>query len=156
LYHHSLHDALPISVPAIIDVGVARPRAHGHAITKIEIIGIKLARKSPGATTKYHVRNVTTAIATTIGTTTLEIRSAKRCTLACETCASSTTLTICDKAVSFPTLVAVICREPLLLIVAPITETPGTLSIGILSPVNIDSSTADCPSTISPSTGTFS
>src|SRR5699024_10546796 len=54
--------------PAMMEVGVASPSAHGHAITKIEIIGIKLERKSPGVTTKYQMRNVTTAIATTIGT----------------------------------------------------------------------------------------
>src|SRR5699024_3673162 len=105
--------------PSMLEVGVASPSAHGHAITKIEIIGIKLERKSPGVTTKYQMRNVTTAIATTNGTNTPEILSASRWMSAFDPCASSTTLTICDRAVSFPTFVAVICRDPFLLIVAP-------------------------------------
>src|SRR5699024_12824636 len=53
---------IPISAarpdPAIIEVGVARPNAHGHEMTKIEIIGIKLERKSLGVTIKYHIKNV--------------------------------------------------------------------------------------------------
>src|SRR5699024_1494816 len=64
--------------PAIIDVGVASPSAHGHAITKIEIVGIKLDRKSPGVTIKYQTKKVITAIRTTTGTNTPEILSAKR------------------------------------------------------------------------------
>src|SRR5699024_9788769 len=107
--------------PAIIDVGVAKPSAHGQAITKIEIVGINAERKSPGVTAKYQIRNVTIAITTTIGTNTPEIRSAKRWISALEPCASSTTFTICANAVSLPTLVALICNEPFLLIVAPIT-----------------------------------
>ena len=45
---------------------------------------------------------------------------------------------------------------PLTAIVAPMTRSPGALSTGIGSPVTIDSSTAACPSTTTPSTGTFS
>ena len=44
----------------------------------------------------------------------------------------------------------------MLLIVAPITSSPAFLSTGMLSPVSIDSSTAERPSTTTPSTGIFS
>src|SRR5699024_1434898 len=55
-----------------------RHKAHGHAMTKMDIVGIIEARKSPGVTKRYHTANVTTAIATTIGTKTPEILSASR------------------------------------------------------------------------------
>src|SRR5699024_8878807 len=64
--------------PAIIDVGVAKPNAHGQAITKIEIVGIKLERTSPGVTSKNQIKKATTAISTTIGTNTPDILSANR------------------------------------------------------------------------------
>src|SRR5699024_7992415 len=73
---------IPISAarpePAIIEVGVARPNGHGQSITKIEIVGIKLARKSPGGTMVNQIKKVATASSTTIGTDTPEILSAKR------------------------------------------------------------------------------
>ncbi len=40
--------------------------------------------------------------------------------------------------------------------VAPITSSPAFLDAGRLSPVSMDSSTAELPSRITPSTGTFS
>src|SRR5690625_6593956 len=46
--------------------------------------------------------------------------------------------------------------EPFLLILAPITSSPLSFSTGILSPVNIDSSTEVRPSTTTPSTGILS
>src|SRR3546814_1248321 len=55
-----------------------------------------------------------------------------------------------------PTLVAVYRKLPLLLMVAPITASPGPFLTGIDSPVNIDSSTWELPSMISPSTGILS
>ena len=58
--------------------------------------------------------------------------------------------------VSCPTLVALKLKVPVLLIVAPTTVSPLFLSTGRLSPVTIDSSIEDSPSTITPSTGIFS
>ena len=55
-----------------------------------------------------------------------------------------------------PGLVARKVKEPDLLSVAPITPSPGPFSTGMLSPVSIDSSTAERPSTTTPSTGTLS
>src|SRR5699024_12520989 len=61
--------------PAMMEVGVAKPSAHGQAITRIEIVGISAAPKSPGVTAKYQIKKVTSATPTTIGTNTLEILS---------------------------------------------------------------------------------
>jgi hypothetical protein len=58
--------------------------------------------------------------------------------------------------VSAPTFVARKRNEPSLLSVAPTTVSPGFFSTGIGSPVSIDSSTAEAPSSTVPSTGTFS
>ncbi len=60
------------------------------------------------------------------------------------------------RAVSLPTLVARKRKEPVLLMVAPITSSPGPLLTGRDSPVIILSSTEDWPSITTPSTGTFS
>src|SRR3954454_19463173 len=123
-----------------MDVGVARPRAHGQAITRTAINFIRAEAKFPGSAQKYQIKKVITAIPTTIGTKIPEIKSAIRCIGAFEPWASSTILIICDKAVSFPTFVALIFKNPFLLIVAPMTLSPTVLSIGTLSPVIIDSS----------------
>ncbi len=73
-----------------------------------------------------------------------------------EPCASSTSRTIWARTLSFPTRVARKRKLPVLLIVAPMTSSPGFFSTGMLSPVIIDSSTADRPSRTTPSTGIFS
>ena len=58
-------------------------------------------------------------------------------------CASSTSLMICASAVSAPTLVASNVKAPVLFIVPPMTASPALFSTGRLSPVSIDSSTAE-------------
>jgi len=73
-----------------------------------------------------------------------------------EPCASRTSLMIWASIVSAPTLVAVYRNAPVWLIVAPMTVSPAVLTTGIGSPVTMDSSTAEEPSTTSPSTGSFS
>ena len=57
---------------------------------------------------------------------------------------------------SLPTPVARKRKAPVWLTVAPITVSPVSLVTGSDSPVTIDSSTLERPSTTSPSTGTFS
>ena len=47
-------------------------------------------------------------------------------------------------------------KVPVVLSVAPMTSSPGPLTTGIGSPVSIDSSIAEAPSTTTPSTGTLS
>jgi hypothetical protein len=58
--------------------------------------------------------------------------------------------------VSLPTFVASKRNEPMRLMVAPMTSSPGRLVTGMDSPVSMDSSTADSPETTRPSTETFS
>ena len=82
-------------------------------------------------------------------------RSASRCPGALEFCASCTSATICASAVSAPTLVARTRSVPVVLIDAPMTSEPGVFDTGRLSPVTIDSSTSDVPSSTTPSTGIF-
>ena len=84
------------------------------------------------------------------------MRSARRWIGAREPWASSTSRTIWASTVSRPTRVASMRNEPVVLIVAPTTSSPGPLSTGSGSPVSIASSTAEAPSTTRPSTGIFS
>jgi hypothetical protein len=91
-----------------------------------------------------------------MGTNHLTIRSAYLWTGALEAWASSTRCTICDRAVSSPTRVAVIVKTPVLLIVAPITSFPTVFSTGMLSPVRSFSSTDEYPAVTVPSMGIFS
>ena len=53
---------------------------------------------------------------------------------------------IWESTLSAPTLVARNWKAPVLLILAPITSSPGAFSTGMLSPLIIDSSTAERPS----------
>ncbi|MNC60838.1 hypothetical protein D3C75_1107440 [compost metagenome] len=64
--------------PAMIDVGVASPSAHGQAITSTAIAFSSASEKLPGSTKKNHTKKVITAIPTTIGTNIPEITSATR------------------------------------------------------------------------------
>jgi hypothetical protein len=73
-----------------------------------------------------------------------------------EPCASSTSLMMRERTVSAPTFVARKVIEPFLLMLAPMTLSPGPFSTGMLSPVSMDSSTAVRPLATSPSTGIFS
>ncbi len=92
----------------------------------------------------------------TAGTNHAETLSAYLWMGAFEAWASSTRRMICDSAVSLPTLSARTLREPFLLIEPPMTAAPAILSIGMLSPVSMLSSTADSPSTTMPSVAIFS
>ena len=92
----------------------------------------------------------------TSGTNTSAMRSASRAIGAFEPWARSTSSTIRASAVSSPTCVARMTNVPVVLSVAPMTSSPGPLATGIGSPVSSDSSTAEAPSTTSPSTGILS
>ncbi|MNL79436.1 hypothetical protein D3C87_2060400 [compost metagenome] len=59
-------------------IGVARPIAHGQAITSTATVAVTAAAQSPGAAQKNHARKVNTARATTIGTNTPDTWSARR------------------------------------------------------------------------------
>ena len=57
---------------------------------------------------------------------------------------------------SEPTRSARTAKDPVAFNVPPVTASPGSLSTGRASPVSIDSSISERPSTTTPSTGTFS
>ena len=103
-----------------------------------------------------HTTSVTVAMTITTGTNHAAMTSARRAMGGLEPCACSTRRTICASAVSEPTLVARNVNEPVVFMVAPITSSPGCLPTGIGSPVSMDSSTGEDPSSRTPSTGTFS
>ena len=92
----------------------------------------------------------------TAGTNQLAIRSARRAIGGRAPWACSTSRTIWASAVSAPTRVARRVNVPLVFSVAPMTSSPGPFTTGSASPVSIASSTAEDPSTTTPSTGTFS
>ncbi len=140
----------PLPVPTITAVGVARPIAHGQAITSTATMLISArvkAEVSPvgGGASSSQPAKVSSARPITAGTNTAETWSASRWMGALLPWASSTSRTICARAVSLPTRVASKRMAPILLSVAPITSSPGAFSTGSDSPVIIDSSTAVPP-----------
>ncbi len=141
----------PSPLPTISAVGVANPIAHGHAITSTAVIAVNAITRFPA--NHIHAKKVMTAIAITAGTKRAATASATRWMGALSPCASATILTICASAVSEPTRVARTVIAAAVLSVPPETSAPAALSIGIDSPVSIDSSIALAPVTITPSTG---
>ena len=85
-----------------------------------------------------------------------EIRSASRCACALPFWASSTSRAIWASWVSAPTRVARTTSRPPALTVAPTTASPGPTSTGTDSPVSIEASTAEVPSSTTPSVAIFS
>ena len=136
-------------VPAMIAVGVARPSAHGQAIrtTAMACASACVA----GAPPSSQPPAVTPAMPMTLGTNTEEIRSASFWTGNLALCASSTMRTMWASTVSRPTAVARRVRAPFWFMQPPITLSPTALLTGRLSPVSIDSSTAELPAITSPS-----
>ncbi len=96
------------------------------------------------------------ASAITTGTKTAEIRSASRWAAALPFWASSTSRAIRASWVSAPIRVASTTSRPPALTVAPVTVSPGETSTGTDSPVSIEASTAEEPSTTVPSVAIFS
>jgi copper chaperone CopZ len=100
--------------------------------------------------------NARSATAITSGTNQAETLSARRWIGARERCAAATIWTICASMVSRPTFSARIRTEPVVLSVPAMTLAPASLVTGIDSPVTIDSSSEERPSSTVPSTGTLS
>ena len=144
----------PRPVPTIRAVGVARPSAQGQAITSTATAAVKAAVASPVSSSQPS--SVTSAITSTTGTKTDEMRSASRSTGALVRCASSTSRVICASWVSAPTRVARTTSRPDALTVEPATTSPGPTSTGTGSPVRRERSTAEAPSSTTPSVATFS
>ena len=141
----------PLPVPTIIATGVASPNAQGQEITNT--LMAQFSANSKVAPDNIQIAAVMREMPITIGTNTPAMRSASLAIGAFVAEASSTRRIICAKVVSLPTLLAVKRINPPLFIVAPMTESPGSFSTGILSPVMADWSILVWPSVMIPSTG---
>ena len=144
----------PRPVPTISAIGVASPSAHGQAMISTATAAVNANDAlSPAPSQKP---SVASASVITTGTKTPETRSASRWTGALPVCASSTSRAIWASAVSAPTFVARTTSRPPALTVAPATSVPGWTSTGTDSPVSMLMSTAEMPSSTTPSVATFS
>ena len=149
---------MPSSAPrpaaTIIAVGVARPSAHGQAITSTDMNTLTASAKSRANTS--HSMNANIATPPTAGTKYAATASAMRAMGAFDPCASSTICTMRPSAVSAPTPVAVNSTAPSPFMVPAYTLSPTSLSTGMLSPVSMASFTLVRPDTMVPSTLTRS
>ena len=135
-------------------MGVASPSAHGHATISTATAAVNaVAAPAPVPSQKP---SVAAASAMTTGTNTPDTRSARRCTCAFPLCAASTSFAIWASCVSPPTRVARTTSRPPELTHDPTTASPGPTSTGTGSPVSIDTSTAELPSSTTPSVAIFS
>ena len=142
----------PSPVPVMTAVGVARPSAHGQAITSTEVkIRSAKERLSPAISQTAAAISATDI---TTGTNTPDTRSASREMGAFFACASSTSRTMRRSVVSSPVRVTRTCSSPDSSTLPPVTALCGPLSTGRLSPVSMLSSTAPVPDSTSPSSGT--
>ncbi len=139
----------PRPTPTIRAVGVARPSAHGHAMIKTLSAALKLARGPPPASSQ--IVSVTNAITSTAGTNHDTTLSTWVCTDALRAWACSAVAAICASCVWAPTRSARTMRAPVVFTVPPSTVSPSVTSRGIGSPVIIDVSRAEEPSTTVPS-----
>ena len=144
----------PRPVPTSSAVGVASPRAHGHAMISTATAAVNAA--CAPAPLSSQTASVPSARTSTTGTNTAEMRSASRCTGALPVWAVATSRPICASRVSAPTRVARTTSAPEVLMVAPVTSSPGPTSTGTGSPVSSEVSSADVPLTTTPSVATFS
>ena len=146
----------PRPVATMMLIGVARPRAHGHAMISTDTAFTKAWAKRGSGPSASQPMNVAAATAITAGTNQAATRSASRWMGARLRCASETRRTICASRVPSPTRSARMRKVPLRLTVPPVILLPGIFSTGNDSPVIIDSSTLADPSRTTPSTGTLS
>jgi hypothetical protein len=128
----------------VVAADAAPPASNTTALSINPIATDNLLSTSEGASTN------------TTGTNTLLTLSAKRCTGAFVAWASRTNLAMRANVVSAPTRVARTTRRPCWFTVAEVTASPTCTSTGTLSPVIIDISTDDDPSSTTPSAAIFS
>ena len=133
---------------------MARPSAQGQAMTSTAMATSSAREGSPVAT--HHPTKVSAASTSTTGTKTADTRSARRCTGALVVWARSTSRAMPASVVSAPTRVASTTSRPVVLMLPPVSSSPGVTSTGSDSPVTSEASTALLPSTTRPSVATFS
>mmetsp|Transcript_13548 Transcript_13548/g.47352 ORF Transcript_13548/g.47352 Transcript_13548/m.47352 type:complete len:571 (-) Transcript_13548:1496-3208(-) len=157
----------PRPVPTMTAVGVARPRAQGHATTTTETpksmakrSGLDSSSQSCGMAPEqarvYHATNVEKLNATINGVNLAATTSAYSWIGAFESCASSTRRAICASVDSEPTLDARMKNMAPVAVADPKTASPRRLRTGRDSPVSAASSTKASPTVDSttPSQGT--
>ena len=150
----SMPSCEPRPVPASSAVGVARPSAHGQAITSTETAALN-ARGTSCDTTSHPMR-VRSEITRIVGTKIAETRSARRAMGAFVSWAAATSSPIFASVVSDPTRVARTVSDPEVFRVAPVTASPTETSTGTDSPVSREASTAEDPAITVPSVAIFS
>src|SRR5215212_11587701 len=136
---------MPRPVPTMMEVGVARPMAHGQAMMSTATKFMSANVNAGSGPKRNQIMKTSVASTMTAGTKTLLILSARRCIGAFDPCASSTIRMIPASAVSPPTLVAENRNVPVLLTVAPMTSSPARFTTGMGSLEIMASSTADSP-----------
>ena len=124
-------------------------------MTRTEM-AVEKANSASAPSRKYQTRPVITAMVMTTGTKIPEILSAILAIGALLALASSTNLIIWLIVVSAPTRLALTWINPVLLIVADVTESPCCFSTGMLSPVIAASSILVDPLEMMPSAGMLS
>ena len=107
----------PFPVPTMIAVGVARPMAHGQAMTRTATAFVSAYSSAGDGPKSAHTANVSAAMPSTTGTKTAATRSARRWIGAREPCASATRWMIRARVVSAPTRVARKTKLPVRFIV---------------------------------------
>mmetsp|Transcript_21180 Transcript_21180/g.58782 ORF Transcript_21180/g.58782 Transcript_21180/m.58782 type:complete len:202 (+) Transcript_21180:1999-2604(+) len=142
----------PTPVATMTAVGVAKPKAHGHAMTSTAMPNKRAKRKQPWPSgtqlsgmlpdipAENQAMKVMSAKETTTGTKTEDIRSAYAWMGAFFSCAVSTRRTIWFNTVSLPTREAFTSTTFPMFTVEPITWHPTYFETGLDSPVNMDSS----------------
>ncbi len=145
----------PRPTPTMSAVGVASPRAHGHAMISTDRAA-ENAGRGPAWATNSQPSRVSSEITSTAGTNTDTTRSTSVCTAALRACACSASAASWASWVWAPILVASTIRAPVVLRVPPRTASPSPTSRGTGSPVIIEVSIADDPITTTPSVATDS
>ena len=146
----------PRPTPTMIAIGVANPKAQGHAMMSTATAFTSACARRGCGPSRNHATNAAAAMATTAGTNHAATRSASLWMGARVRCAWLTICTMRASNVSEPTRSARITNEPVPLMVAPTTLLAVVFSTGMDSPVTMDSSTELLPSSTTPSTGIFS
>ena len=143
-------------MPTMMAVGVARPNAHGQAMTSTVTAAISPCATASSPPKIIQTTNVKIAIASTTGTNMPAILSTSFCTGALLPWASRTRRIMCASSVSAPTFSAVKRKLPCWFTVPATTFAPVVFSTGTGSPLIMLSSTNELPDCTVPSTGILS
>jgi hypothetical protein len=153
-----LRTSSPLPAASAVDTattsGIARPSACGQAMT-ITVTARSIANDS-GFPSAIHVPNVSAPPPRATIVSHMAARSARSCVFDLDSCACRTSSTTWARNDSAPVRLTVTTRAPSPLTDPPMTSSPAFLDTGTDSPVSIDSSRDELPSTTAPSAGTFS